>query len=67
MLKFIKHHLDTISGIGIYPVISFLLFFGFFLAMLLWIRKVSSAHIARMSALPLSEERPQPETGSHVY
>ena len=40
MLKFIKHHLDTISGIGIYPVISFLLFFGFFLAMLLWIRDV---------------------------
>ncbi|MBK6776309.1 MAG: c-type cytochrome [Flavobacteriales bacterium] len=62
MLKFIKHHLDTISGIGIYPVISFLLFFGFFLAMLIWIRKVSSAHIARMSALPLAEDRPEPTT-----
>jgi cytochrome c oxidase cbb3-type subunit IV len=67
MLKFIKHHLDTIAGVGIYPVISFLLFFGFFLAMLLWIRKVSSAHISRMSALPLTEDHTQPETGSHVH
>ena len=31
MLKFIKHHMDTISGIGIYPVLSFVIFFTFFL------------------------------------
>ena len=67
MLKFIKHHLDTIAGIGIYPVISFLIFFGFFLLVLLWIRKVSRAHITHMANLPLMEEAPTPETGSHAY
>lgn len=67
MLKFIQHHLDTIAGVGIYPLISFLLFFGFFLVMLLWLRKVSSAHIDRMAMLPLAEEVLHPETGSHAH
>lgn len=66
MLKFIKHHLDTIAGVGVYPVISFLIFFGFFLLVLLWLRKVSRSHIAHMAALPLMEEHPQIETGPHV-
>lgn len=56
MLKFIKHHMDTISGIGIYPVISFVLFFSFFLGMLWWLRSVSKGHIAHMTALPLAED-----------
>ena len=30
MLKYIKHHLDTISGVEIYPIISLLLFFGLY-------------------------------------
>jgi len=55
MLKFIKHHLDTIDGVGIYPVISFVLFFGFFILVLLWLRKVSHTHIAHMSDLPLAD------------
>lgn len=67
MLKFIKHHMDTIDGVGIYPAISFLLFFSFFLAMLFWIRKVGRAHIAHMAALPLMEDHSTTETGSHAY
>lgn len=67
MLKFIKHHMDTIAGVGIYPVISFLIFFGFFLLVLLWVRKVSGAHIAHMANLPLMEETTNNETGSHAY
>ncbi|HRH69588.1 MAG TPA: CcoQ/FixQ family Cbb3-type cytochrome c oxidase assembly chaperone [Flavobacteriales bacterium] len=57
MLKFIKHHLDTIAGVGIYPVISFLLFFGFFLVMLVWLRKVGRPHIEHMAALPLNTDQ----------
>jgi cytochrome c oxidase cbb3-type subunit 4 len=56
MLKFIKHHMDTITGIGIYPAISFVLFFSFFLGMLFWLRTVSKGHIDHMTALPLIED-----------
>lgn len=59
MLKFIQHHLDTISGVGLYPVLSFVIFFGFFLVMLGWVRTVSRTHIDHMSALPLHEDANQ--------
>ena len=55
MLKFIKHHMDTIGGIGIYPVISFVIFFSVFIIALLYVWRVSRTHIDHMSALPLAE------------
>lgn len=67
MLKFIKHHLDTIAGVSIYPVLSFLIFFSLFIVVLLWVRKVSNAYIAHMADLPLMEEASNSETGPHAY
>ncbi|MEO8589375.1 MAG: CcoQ/FixQ family Cbb3-type cytochrome c oxidase assembly chaperone [Flavobacteriales bacterium] len=67
MLKFIKHHLDTITGVGVYPSISFLIFFGFFLLVLLWVWKVSRSHIAYMASLPLTDDLNRPETGPHAH
>jgi hypothetical protein len=66
MLKFIKHHLDTIAGIGIFPLISFVLFFSFFLAMLWWVRSVSAAHITHMAELPLVKDTTSTEPRSHA-
>ncbi len=66
MLKFIKHHMDTIAGIGIFPVISFVLFFSFFLAMLWWLRSVSAAHIDHMAELPLVQDPTSTEPRSHA-
>ncbi|MEO8068934.1 MAG: CcoQ/FixQ family Cbb3-type cytochrome c oxidase assembly chaperone [Flavobacteriales bacterium] len=66
MLKFIKHHLDTIAGVGIYPLISFVLFFSFFLLVLLWLRRVSRAHIAHMSDLPLADQHSIQVTADHA-
>lgn len=56
MLKFIKHHMESISGIEIYPMISFLLFFTFFVLMLIYVVKVDKKRIARIAALPLDLE-----------
>lgn len=67
MLKFIKHHLDTIDGVGIYPVISFVLFFSFFIIVLLWLRKVAPAHIDHMTALPLADTTGTNETDPHAH
>ncbi|HEY0975900.1 MAG TPA: CcoQ/FixQ family Cbb3-type cytochrome c oxidase assembly chaperone [Flavobacteriales bacterium] len=56
MLKFIKHHLDTISGIGIYPLVSLVIFFGIFLIALLYVRASRRDHIDHMAGLPLSDD-----------
>lgn len=55
MLKFIKHHMDTIAGIGIYPVLSFVIFFSIFCIALLYVFKARRDHIVHMAALPLTE------------
>lgn len=52
MLSFIKHHLETILGIEIYPLISFTIFFLFFLAVLLWLAKADNNYINKLKNIP---------------
>jgi cytochrome c oxidase cbb3-type subunit IV len=56
MLKYIRHHLDTIQGIDIFPIISFVLFFGFFLGMLWWVFTSGKHAFDHMEQLPLNEK-----------
>ncbi|MBT8196204.1 MAG: CcoQ/FixQ family Cbb3-type cytochrome c oxidase assembly chaperone [Bacteroidia bacterium] len=56
MLKFVKHHMETITGIEIYPLISFCIFFVFFVVLLVWVMRTNKNHIARMKSLPLNDE-----------
>lgn len=55
MLKFIKHHMESIAGIEVWPVLSFIIFFLFFLAVLWWVFTVRRAHIDHMASLPLGD------------
>ena len=56
MLKFIKHHMETIAGIEIYPLISFIIFFVFFVCLFYWVATASKAHIKEMAELPLEQQ-----------
>ncbi len=56
MLKFIKHHLDTIQGVEIYPIISLILFFLVFTIMLLIVLKMPKRNIEELSNLPLDND-----------
>ncbi len=56
MLRYIKHHLDTISGVEIYPVISLLLFFIVFVTMLIYVYKIPKNSIEEVSNLPLDND-----------
>ncbi|PCH78521.1 MAG: CcoQ/FixQ family Cbb3-type cytochrome c oxidase assembly chaperone [Flavobacteriaceae bacterium] len=53
MLKYIKHNLDTIDGVAIYPIISLLLFLGVFLGMLFFVFKMKKSNIDEVSQFPL--------------
>jgi hypothetical protein len=53
MLKFIKHNLDTIAGIDIFPVISFIIFFIFFIGLFVWVFKINKTELEIISNLPL--------------
>ena len=52
-----KNVLQSITGIAIYPLISFAIFFLFFLALLVYVLVVNRQHIHAMSMLPLDNEQ----------
>ena len=58
MLKFIKHHMEGIDGVAIYPMISLLIFFVFFAILFWWVLKAKKAYITKVSKLPLENENP---------
>lgn len=57
MLKFIKYHMESITGIEIFPLISFVIFFLFFLGLLLYVYTADKKEIAEIASLPLDNEQ----------
>lgn len=55
MFKFIKGHLETITGIEIYPLISLIIFFTFFVALFLWVFTAKKEYINKVSNIPLDQ------------
>lgn len=56
MLKFIKQNMETIVGIEIFPIISFLIFFLFFVGLLIYVSGMKQSSIDEISALPLQDD-----------
>ena len=52
-----KNVLQSIENIEIWPVISFVIFFIFFLCLLLWVFTTDKKFIERMKGLPFDEEK----------
>ena len=55
MFEQIKHNMETISGIEIYPIISLLIFFLFFVGLGIWVFSYRKEKIQEMSNIPLDE------------
>ena len=53
-MKFI-HYLETITGVGIYPLSSLVIFFLFFAVMTTWVVKADKNYIRSMKNLPFPE------------
>ena len=53
MLRFIKHNLATIDGVGLYAIISFLIFFSIFIGMLIYVFVMPKSKVEELSNLPL--------------
>ena len=47
--------METIVGIEIYPMISFIIFFSFFIGLLLWVTFMKKSYVAELEQLPLNE------------
>lgn len=56
MLKFVKHNMESISGVEVYPILSLLIFFLFFVGLYTWVYTYRKEKINEMSQLPFSDE-----------
>jgi cytochrome c oxidase cbb3-type subunit 4 len=57
MLKFIKGNLESIDGVEIYPIISLLIFFIFFMVLFGWVFTAKKEHIKEVSNIPLDNNQ----------
>lgn len=56
MFEQIKHNMESISGVAIYPILSLSIFFVFFVVLGFWVASYSKQKIAELSQIPLNEE-----------
>ncbi|MBK7379809.1 MAG: cbb3-type cytochrome c oxidase subunit 3 [Ignavibacteriales bacterium] len=54
-----ENYLSSIEGVGIYPIISLLIFFIFFVALAIWAMRVDKNYLKKMRELPLEASKPQ--------
>lgn len=59
MLKFVKGHMESIAGIEIYPIISLLIFFIFFVALFWWVLTAKKDYINSVEQIPLDTDNDQ--------
>ncbi len=56
MLKYVKNHMESITGIEIYPIISLLIFFAFFVVLFWWVFTAKKEYINTVSNLPFENQ-----------
>lgn len=56
MLRYIKGHLTSIEGIEIFPVISFIIFFSFFIGLSIYVFKMKKSRVDTLKNIPLEDE-----------
>lgn len=61
MLRYIKHNLESIDGVEIYPMISLLVFFIFFAGLIWWVIRVDKKYISDLEQYPLFDDEDKVE------
>ncbi|MHC5201218.1 CcoQ/FixQ family Cbb3-type cytochrome c oxidase assembly chaperone [Myroides sp. LJL119] len=56
MLKFIKHNMETIEGVEIFPIISLIIFFTFFVGLFIWVATYKKETIEELSNMPFMDD-----------
>ena len=51
-----KQILEGVKGIELYPIISLLIFVGFFVILGIWVFKARKSYIKKMSRMPLEDD-----------
>ncbi len=56
MFKFIRQYAEKMDGATIFPMISLVIFFTFFVVLLVYVKKMGRKRAEQLSQLPLDNE-----------
>ncbi len=62
MFKFIKQYAEKIDSVQVYPLISLLIFFIFFVVLIWYVVKLDKKSIQRVAGIPLDETSIEPNS-----
>lgn len=62
MFRFIKQYAESVDGVNIYPIISLLIFFIFFVALLYYVKKMDKETVNEISRIPLDNNEQPADT-----
>lgn len=54
-MRFITHHLTSISGIEIFPMLSLLIFVTFFAVVLMRVWRMTKSEVTELSEIPFND------------
>ncbi|MEC5166002.1 cytochrome c oxidase cbb3-type subunit 4 [Flavobacterium sp. PL11] len=57
MFEQVKHNLETIDGVTIFPILSLLIFFFFFVGLGIWVFSYKKEKIDELSQMPLKDNQ----------
>jgi len=55
MLRFVKHHLETLENVSIYPIISLSIFVVFFAGLLFWTFRMKKNDLENAKQIPFDK------------
>ncbi|MFM2225389.1 MAG: hypothetical protein RJA07_1591 [Bacteroidota bacterium] len=53
MFKFIKQYADNMRYAAIYPIVSLIIFFAFFVGLLIVVKRMRKEHVDELANMPL--------------
>lgn len=62
MLKFVKDHMASIDGIEIFPIVSLLIFFLFFVGLFWWVIGYKKETIKELDSIPFDNDNENNDT-----
>jgi cytochrome c oxidase cbb3-type subunit 4 len=57
MFEQIKHNMETIAGVAIFPILSLIIFFAFFVGLGIWVFSYNKEKITEMSQIPFNDDQ----------
>ncbi len=54
----LSYYLSDIQGVSIYPIISLIIFFVFFIGLFIWVKRMKTSTVDDYKHIPLEENHP---------